>query len=70
MTFQISGEKMVLISDVEAHLLDKGEKESCIFASFVSQIGQIDQTFKCKKKKERNLRNPRRKHELKFKILK
>lgn len=45
------GKRWFSISDVEAHLLDKGEKESCIFASFVSQIGQIDQTFKCKKKK-------------------
>lgn len=36
-----------LINDVEAHLLNKGEKESYIFASFVSKSKfQIDQTLK------------------------
>lgn len=41
------------INDVEAHLLNKDEKESSMFASFVSQSKfQIDKTFKCKKKKK------------------
>lgn len=58
-----------LINDVEAHLLNKDEKESFMFASFVSQSKfQIDKTFKCNKtkKRRRNLRNPRRKHGLIF----
>lgn len=39
------------INDVEAHLLNKDEKESSILASFVSQNKfQIEQTFKCEKK--------------------
>lgn len=51
MTFQISREeKIYSINDIEAHLWNKGEKESYIFAKFVSQNKfQIDQTLKYKK---------------------